>query len=143
MSVPNGRPAHADRLARWAWITIALTPAGWALGVVTYLIGVGGTLTIGLLSLNPETWGILLGVAVPVVAVVLAAQAARAGHRSGRRAVLVSGALLLVTLALALLLVPLIGLTAVAVVTVLVIVWARTRNKPSPPTARPRSAPTA
>ncbi len=143
MSVPNGRPASADRLARRAWITIALIPAAWLLGVIAYLAGTGGTLTIGLLSLDPVTWAILLAVAVPVVAVVLAVQAARAGHRSGRRAVLVSGTLLLVTLALALLLVPLIGLTAVAVITVLVIVWARTRSKPSPPTARPRSAPTA
>ena len=143
MNVPNSRPAHAGRLARWAWITIALTPAGWVLGIApVFLSGDGGTLRIGELTLSLETWGILLAAAVPVAAVVLAVKAERAGCRSGRIAVMVSGALLLATLAFALLFTPLIGVIAVTV-TVLILVSMRSRSNPSPPTARPHSTPTA
>jgi hypothetical protein len=143
MNVPNDRPAHTGKLARWAWIAVALTPAGWVLGIApVFLSGDGRTLGIGVLGLSLETWGVLLSVAVPVAAVVLAVKAARAGYRSGRIAVTVSGALLLATLALALLFTPLIGVIAV-VVTALIFVSMRSRGNPSPPTARPHSTPTA
>ncbi len=131
MSILKRRPAYADRLARWAWIAVALTPAGWVLGIVLALLsGEGdakgtGPVTLGIL-------GILLFVAAPATAVVLAVQTARAGHRSGRIAVVVSGSLLVATLVLTLLL-GRIGLIVVAVVAVLVFVWARPRDKPSPP----------
>lgn len=131
MSVPKRRPTHADRLARWAWIAVALTPVGWVLGIVlVFLSGEGEAKGIGPVTLG--ILGILLFVAAPATAVVLAVKAARAGHRSGRIAVIVSGSLLLASLVLTLLL-GRIGLIVVAVVTVLVLVWARPRNKPSPP----------
>ena len=131
MSVTKRRPVHAGRLARWAWIAVALTPAGWVLGIVlAFLSGEGEAKGIGPVTLG--ILGILLFVAAPAAAVVLAVKAARAGHRSGRIAVMVSGSLLLATLVLTLLLVR-IGLIVVAVVTVLVLIWARPRNKPSPP----------
>ena len=134
MSALKRRPAHADILARWAWIAVALTPAGWVLGVVlAFLSGEGEAKTTGPVILG--TLGILLFVAAPATAVILAVKAARAGHRSGRIAVMVSGSLLLATLVLTLLLGG-VGLIVVAVVTVLVFVWARPHNKPPP---RPRS----
>ena len=131
MSVLKRRPGHVGALARWAWIALALTPAGWVLGIVlAFLSGEGeatgiGPVTVGLL-------GVLLFAAVPATAVVLAVQAARAGHRSGRIAEILSGSLLVATLFLTLLLGP-IGLIVTAAVAVLVFVWARPRNKPSPP----------
>jgi hypothetical protein len=76
--------------------------------------------------------GILLFAAAPATAVVLAVKAARAGHRSGRIALVVAGLLLLATLLLTLLL-GRIGLVVVAVVAVLVLVGVRSRNTPSPP----------
>ena len=131
MSVLKRRPAHADRLTRWAWVAVALTPAGWVLGIVlAFLSGEGEAKGIGPVTLG--ILGILLFVTAPATAVVLAVQAARAGHRPGRIAMVVSGSLLLVTLVLTLLL-GRIGLIVVAVVTVLVFVWARPRNRPSPP----------
>ena len=63
-------------------------------------------------------------VAAPAAAVVLAVRAARAGHRSGRIAVVVSGLLLLATLVL-MLLFGWIGRVVLAVVAVLVFVGTR------------------
>lgn len=112
MSVLKRRPAHADTLARWAWIAVALTPAGWASGIVlAFLSGEGEARGIGPVSLG--LLGVLLFVAAPVTAVVLAA---RAGHRSGKIAEIVSGSLLLATLFLTLLL-GWIGLIVTAVIT--------------------------
>ncbi len=133
MSVLKRRPAPADTLARRAWTAVALTPVGWAAGIVlAFLSGEGeakgvGPVTVGLL-------GILLFVAAPATAVVLAVKAARAGHRSGRITVVVSGSLLVATLFLTLLL-GWIGLVVTAVVAVLVLAWARPRNGPSPGTS--------
>ncbi len=138
MSALKRRPAQAGTLARWAWIAVALTPAGWVTGVVlAFLSGEGeaadtGSVTLGIL-------GILLFVGVPAIAVVLAVRAARAGHRSGRIAEMVSGSLLLATLFLTLLL-GWIGMIVTAVVAVLVLAGARPRRKPSPPGAERRAA---
>ncbi len=131
MTTLKRAPAHSGTLARWAWVAVALTPAGWVTGIVlAFLSGAGeagdiGPVTLGIL-------GILLFVAAPATAVVLAVQAARAGHRSGSIAEMVSGSLLLATLFVTLLL-GRIGLIAVAMVAVLVMAWARPRDKPSPP----------
>ena len=129
MSVLKHRSAPADTLARWAWIAMALTPVGWVIGMVlAFLTGEGwgaGPVIVGLL-------GIFLFAAAPATAVVLAVKAARAGHRSGRIAVAVSGSLLAVAALCLPLLFGLIGLVVTAVVAVLVFVWARPRNKASP-----------
>jgi len=130
MSVLKRRPAQAGRLARRAWIAVALTPAGWVSGVVlAFLSGEGEAKGIGQISLG--LLGVLLFAAAPAIAVVLAVQAARAGHRSGKIAEIVSGSLLVATLFLTLLL-GWIGLAVTAVVTTLVFAWARPRNKPPP-----------
>ena len=113
-------------MARWAWVAVALTPAGWMLGIfLAFLSGEGeaegiGPVTVGIL-------GVLLFAAVPATAVVLAVKAARAGHRSGRIALVVSGSLLAATLFLTLLL-GWIGLVVTAVVAMLVFAWARPRG---------------
>ena len=61
----------------------------------------------------------------PTVAVVLAIQAARAGHRSGKIVVAVSGLLLLTTIVFLSLGIWWIGLTVAAVVAVLALAWMR------------------
>ncbi len=133
MSIAKRRPAPADVLARWAWIAMALTPAGWVSGIVlAFLSGEGGAKGVG--PVTAGLLGVLLFVAAPATAVVLAVRAARAGHRSGRIAEMVSGSLLVVTLFLTLLL-GWIGLVVTAVVAVLVLAWARPRNGPSPGTS--------
>lgn len=130
MSAWKRRPVYGETLARWAWIAVALTPAGWMLGIsLAFLSGEGeakgaGPVTAGIL-------GILLFAAVPATAVVLAVKAARAGRRSGRIALAVSGSVLAATLFLTLLL-GWIGLVVTAVVALLVFAWARPRSKPPP-----------
>jgi hypothetical protein len=131
MTASKRRLTHAGRLALGAWIAVALTPAGWVLGIVlAFLSGEGEAKGTGLVSAG--ILGVLLFAAAPATAVVLAVQAARAGHRSGRIAEMVSGSLLVATLVLTLLL-GWIGLVVTAVVAVLVFVWARSGSKPSPP----------
>lgn len=133
MSILKRPPARAQRLARWAWIAVALTPAGWVLGIVlAFLSGEGeaegvAPVTLGIL-------GVLLFAAAPATAVVLAVQTARAGHRSGKIAVMVSGSMLLATLVLTLLL-GWIGMIVVAVVAVVVFLWVRPRGRAAPPGA--------
>lgn len=114
-------------LALGAWIAVALTPAGWVLGIVlAFLAGEGGAKVIGAVTVGLV--GVLLFVAAPATAVVLAVRAARAGHRSGKIAEMVSGLLLLATLFLTLLL-GWIGMVVTAVLAVLVFAWARPRTK--------------
>lgn len=131
MNVLTRRLTPADKLALWAWIAVALTPVGWALGFFLALLsGEGqargaGPVTLGLL-------GILLFVAAAAASVVLAVRAARAGHQSGRIAEAVSGVLFAATLVLTLLL-GVLGLIVIAVAAVLVFVGARSDSKPSPP----------
>jgi hypothetical protein len=123
------QPARADWLAIWAWIAVALAPVGWVLGIVlAFLSGEGqakgiGPVTVGIL-------GVLLFVAPPATAVVLAVRAARAGHRSGKIAVVVSGLLLGVTLILTLVL-GWIALVVIVVAAVLVVLGTRSRYKPA------------
>ena len=133
MTVSKRRRTRAERLACRAWIAVACTPLGWAMGItLAFLGGEGEAEDIGPVALG--ILGVLLFAAAPATAVILAVQAARAGHRSGRILAVVSGSLLVATLALTLL-VGWLGLVLAAVVAVLVAVWARPRDKPSPPGA--------
>ena len=57
MTSSKRRPVHADRLALGAWIAVALTPAGWVLGIVlAFLSGEGEAKGIG-----PVTPGMAAG----------------------------------------------------------------------------------
>jgi hypothetical protein len=116
-------------LALWAWIAVALAPVGCGVGIVrAFLSGEGqaegiGPVTVGVL-------GVLLFVAGPTAAVSLAVQAAQAGHRSGKVAVVVSGLVLLAAVGLA----PMLGTIAlVLVVAVLGMLGWRYHTKPPPP----------
>ena len=135
MTVSKRRLTHAGRLAVGAWIAVASTPLGWALGIgLAFLSGEGeargiGPVTVGIL-------GVLLFVAAPAAAVILAVRAARAGYRSGRMVVAVSGSLLVVTLFLTLLL-GRIGLVVTALAAMLVLA------RCAPATSRPRPGRTA
>jgi hypothetical protein len=77
--------------------------------------------------------GVVLFVAPPTGAFILAIYAARAGHRSGRIAAMVSGVLRLATIVCMLLYGGWIGVAVTAVVAVLVFAWVRSRSKPPPP----------
>jgi hypothetical protein len=119
---------HASRLALGAWIAVALTPYGWVFGIANFVFLSGEGEAKGMGPVAGIQVALLL-VAAPATAVVLAVRAARAGYRSGRIVVVVSGLLLLATLVLRLLL-GWIGLVVVAVVAVLVFVWdARWRSR--------------
>ena len=90
----RGWPRAGTRTAIWAWIAVALVPLGLVLGVViAFLLGEGDQ--VFLLGLVPA----LVSLAAPVAAIVLAARVAQAGQRSGKAAVVVSGLLLVTTLA--------------------------------------------
>ena len=130
MTALKRRPAHAGRVAPWAWIAVALAPAGWVLGIALALLSGEGQAT-GIGAVTVGIVGILLFVAAPAAAVILAVRAARAGHRSAKVAVVVSGVLLVATLVLTLLL-GTIALVVVAVVAVAVAAGTLWRHGPPP-----------
>ena len=116
--------SHAETLAAWAWAAVALTPVGWFYGALAVAYSHLGDVV----DVSQEITGFLLFVAAPMSAFVLAVYAARAGHRSGKIALTVSGLLLLATIVLTLLYGGWIGLAVAAVVAVLVLVWVRSRR---------------
>jgi hypothetical protein len=122
MTTLKPQPAHTDNLAAGAWAAVALTPFGWFFGALAVAFSNEGDHPI----VSQMIMGVLLFVAAPTSAFVLAVHAARAGHRSGKIAVVVSGLLLLATLVCTLLVrLPngwwWIGLAVTAVVAVLVL----------------------
>ena len=72
--------------------------------------------------------GVALSAVAPTSAFILAVYAARAGHRSGRIAVLVSGLLLLATLVCLTLVSWWVGLSVTGLAAVLVLTWVRSRR---------------
>ena len=117
-------PARTDNLALWTWIAVALTPFGWFSGFLAVAYSHLGDVT----DAGVMTTGIVLFVEAPAIAVVLAVYAARAGHRSGRIAVMVSGMLLLGALVFLTLAYWWIGLPVTGVVAVLVLAGVRSRK---------------
>ena len=93
------QPAHADVLAAWAWAAVALTPVGWFCGVLAIAYSHLGDVT----DTGMMTEGVVLFITPATSAFILAVYAARAGHRSGKIALIVSGLLLLATLVVILL----------------------------------------
>jgi hypothetical protein len=116
--------SHAETLAAWTWAAVALTPVGWFCGFLAVAYSHLGDVV----DVNQEITGFLLFVTAPTSAFILAVYAARAGHRSGKIAVIVSGLLLLATIVLPLLYGGWIGLAVAAVVAVLVLAWVRSRR---------------
>ena len=94
MATLKPRPDPAQTLAALAWAAVALTPVGWFYGSLAFAYSHLGDVT----DVGMMTGGVALFAAAPTSAFILAVYAARAGHRSGTIAVIVSGLLLLATL---------------------------------------------
>ena len=128
------KPQHgpAKTLAVWAWAAVALTPFGWFFGVLAVAYShLGDAVDVSQLIA-----GHLIFVTAPTSAFVLAVCAARAGHRSGKIAVVVTGLLLLATLLFSAWetggWINLVVIAVMAVVAMLVFAWTRSRSKPPP-----------
>ncbi len=126
------KPRAAQTLAAWAWAAVGLTPLGWFYGFMAIAYSHLGDVT----DRNMMFGGVVLFAAAPTTAFILAIYAARAGHRSGKIAVVVSGLLLLATLLVSAWLYG--GWINVAVIAVTAVAagvgfaWVRSRNKPPP-----------
>lgn len=120
---------NANLLAVWTWTAVAAVPAAWALGIFLVLAsGEGdargaGTVALGLL-------GVAVFAAMPASAVVLAVRLRRAGHPSGRAALVTSGGLLALTLVATMLVGTLATITVLIVIAPLAVYLWRSR----PPT---------
>ena len=124
MTTLKPRSALADVLAAWAWVAVALTPVGWFYGFLSLAYSHLGDVT----DVSMMTEGVVLFVTAPTSAFILAVYAARAGHRSGKIAVIVSGLLLLGTLVFLTLAFWWVGLPVTAAVAALVLAWVRFRR---------------
>ena len=132
MTTLKPRRAAADVLAALAWAAVGLTPVGWFYGALAVAYSHLGDVT----DVSMMTGGLVMFVAAPTSAFILAVYAARAGHRSGKIAVIVSGLLLLATIVATLLFngetwpasPGWIGVAVAAVVAVLVLVWVLSRR---------------
>ena len=124
MTTLKPQRAPGGTLAAWAWAAVALTPVGWFYGALAAAYSHLGDVV----DVNQMITGVLLFVAAPTSAFILAVHAARAGHRSGKIAVIAAGLLLLATIVVTLLYGGWIGLAVTAVVAVLVLAWVRSRR---------------
>ena len=132
MTTLKPRHAAADVLAALAWAAVGLTPVGWFYGALAVAYSHLGDVT----DVSMMTGGLVMFAAAPTSAFILAVYAARAGHRSGKIAVIVSGLLLLATIVATLLFSGeawpaspgWIGVAVAAVVAVLVLVWVLSRR---------------
>jgi hypothetical protein len=113
------KPQPAQTLAAWAWAAVALTLVGWFYGFLAIAYSHLGDVT----DVSMMLGGVALFAAAPTSAFILAVYAARAGHRSGKIAVVVSGLLLLATLVFLTLVYWWVGLPVTAVVAVLILAW--------------------
>jgi hypothetical protein len=113
-----------------AWAAVALTPVGWFYGFLAFGYSHLGDVT----DVGMMTGGVALFAAAPTSAFILAVYAARAGHRSGKSAVIVSGLLLLATIVVTFVFALMNGewigqaVAMAAVVAVLVLAWVLSRG---------------
>ncbi|HYB19154.1 MAG TPA: hypothetical protein VEF71_27310 [Streptosporangiaceae bacterium] len=120
----TSKPRAAQTLAAWAWAAVGLTPVGWFYGFMAIGYSHLGDVT----DTNMMFGGVVLFAAAPTIAFILALYAARAGHRSGKIAMIVSGLLLLATLVVLTLVYWWVGLPVTGVVAVLVLAWVLSRR---------------
>jgi hypothetical protein len=120
----TSKPRTAQTLAAWAWAAVGLTPVGWFYGFMAIAYSHLGDVT----DRNMMFGGVVLAAVAPTIAFILAVYAARAGHRSGKIAVTVSGLLLLATLVVLTLVYWWVGLPVTGVVAVLVLAWVLSRK---------------
>jgi hypothetical protein len=125
----TSKPLAAQTLAAWAWAAVGLTPVGWFYGFMAIGYSHLGDVT----DRDMMFGGVMLFAVSPTIAFILAVYAARAGHRSGRIAVMVSGLLLLALLLVSAWLsggwINAAVIAVTAVVAVPVLAWARSRIK--------------
>ena len=125
----TSKPRAAQTLAAWAWAAVGLTPVGWFYGFMAIGYSHLGDVT----DRDMMFGGVVLFAVSPTIAFILAVYAARAGHRSGKIAVLVSGLLLLALLLVSAWLsggwINAAVIAVTAVVAVPVFAWARSRIK--------------
>ena len=130
MTTLKPRPDPAQTLAALAWAAAALTPVGWFYGFLAFAYSHLGDVT----DAGMMTGGIALFAAAPTSAFILAVYAARAGHRSGKIAVIVSGLLLLATIVVTVVFALMNGqwigqaVAMAAAVAVLVLAWVLSRR---------------
>ena len=115
----TSKPRAAQTLAAWAWAAVGLTPLGWFYGFMAIGYSHLGDVT----DKDMMFGGVVLFAISPTIAFILAVYAARAGHRSGKIAVMVSGLLLLATLVVLMLVYWRVGLAVAGAVAVLVPAW--------------------
>jgi hypothetical protein len=120
----TSKPLAAQTLAAWAWAAVGLTPVGWFCGFMVIAYSHLGDVT----DRNMMFGGVVLFAVAPTIAFIMAVYAARAGHRSGKIAVIVSGPLLLATLVALTLAYWRVGLPVTGVVAVLVLAWMLSRR---------------
>ena len=118
------KPRVPQALAAWAWAAVGLSPVGWFYGLMSIAYSHLGDVT----DRNMMFGGVVLFAVAPTIAFILAVYAARAGHRSGKTAVIVSGLLLLATLVVLTLVYWWVGLPVTGVVAVLVLAWVLSRR---------------
>jgi hypothetical protein len=130
MTTSKPRPDPAQTLAALAWAAVALTPVGWFYGFLAFAYSHLGDVT----DVGMMTGGVVLFAAAPTSAFILAVYAARAGHRSGKIAVMVSGLMLLATLTVTVVFTLINGewigqaVAMAAAVAVLVLAWVLSRK---------------
>jgi hypothetical protein len=130
MTTLKPRPDPAQTVAALAWAAVALTPVGWFYGFLAFAYSHLGDVT----DVGMMTGAVALFAAAPTSALILAIYAARAGHRSGKIAVIVSALLVLATLAVTFVFALMNGewigqaVAMVAVVAVLVLAWVVSRR---------------
>jgi hypothetical protein len=103
---------------------VALTPVGWFCGVLAIAYSHLGDAT----DAGTMTEGVVLFITPATSAFILAVYAARARHRSGKIALIVSGLLLLATIVVILMHGGWADLAVAAVIAVLVLAWVRRRR---------------
>jgi hypothetical protein len=124
VTMTMSNPRAAQTLAVWAWAAVGLTPVGWFYGFMAIAYSHLGDVT----DRDMMFGGVVLFAVAPTIAFILAVYAARAGHRSGKIAVIVSGLLLLATLVVLTLVYWWVGLPVTGVVAVLVLAWVLCRR---------------
>jgi hypothetical protein len=124
VNMTMSKPRAAQTLAAWAWAAVGLTPVGWFYGFMAIAYSHLGDVT----DRDMMFGGVVLFAVAPTIAFILAVYAARAGHRSGKIAVIVSGLLLVATLVVLTLVYCWVGLPVTGVVAVLVLAWVLSRR---------------
>jgi hypothetical protein len=129
MTVTREHRGRVSGLAVGTWIAVAAVPVAWVFGILLAFVSGEGNAR-GAAQVGVGLLGVAVFVAMPSLAVALAARLRGAGHRSGRAAIVVAGLLLALTLLVTTLVGPLAMIATVIVVAPLGVYLWRTRSRP-------------